>query len=152
MRVWLDTEFNGFGGELLSIGMISESGEYFYAWFDIGFQNCVPWVQENVYPHFSTPLEGGDPFEPEGVIPAKHRLENYLMRKGENVEIIADWPEDIQHLSNFMITGPGMMINTPKVMRFTIDRTINGASYLPHHALYDAIANMELSLTRSLTT
>lgn len=77
MRIWLDTEFNGFGGDLISIGMIAE---------------------------------------------------------------------DVQHLCKFMITGPGYMITTPKSMQFTIDRSIESVSEVPHNALYDAIANFEYTI------
>lgn len=147
MRIWLDTEFNSFQGELLSIGMIAENGEYFYAWFDIGQKNLHPWVLENVYPHINYDFAVCEPEHPHF---AKQRLSNYLRRccTEDWVEIIVDWPEDVKHLTEFMITGPGLMIETPVVMKFTIDRSINGQSRVPHNALRDAIGNMEFCLTR----
>jgi hypothetical protein len=48
MKIFLDTEFNGFQGDLISIGMVAEDGCIFY-----GVRNETqamdidPWVQEN---------------------------------------------------------------------------------------------------------
>ena len=44
MRYFLDTEYNGFGGELLSIALSPELGdEEFYATFPLP-QQIHPWV------------------------------------------------------------------------------------------------------------
>lgn len=58
MRIWLDTEFieDGRTIDLLSIGMVREDGEEFYAeanWPDISRAN--DWVRDHVLPHLYKP-------------------------------------------------------------------------------------------------
>ena len=50
MRYFLDTEFNGFGGELLSLALVPERGaDEFYTTLTIE-RALVPWVERNVVP------------------------------------------------------------------------------------------------------
>lgn len=148
MRIWLDTEFNGFKGDLISIGMVAEDGSFFYAVRDaVNSMSIHPWVAEHVMPYLTKrPDDIVQLFEDDTTI--RFRLENYLHSWDEELEIISDWPEDVQLLNQFMIVSPGMMINTPKVIRYTVDRTIDGLSEIPHNAIYDAIGNMTFALTR----
>ena len=92
-------------------------------------------------------LVEGETVEPEKPFFAKQRLQSFLI-SNNITEIIADWPEDVHHICKFMITGPGIMILTPTKINFIVDRSIEGVSKLPHHALFDAIGNMEFSLSR----
>ena len=82
-------------------------------------------------------------------IAIQQELQNFL-NKYDSIEIIADWPDDIKYFCELMITAPGYMISTIPKMTFTLDRTLNGVSEFPHHAYYDALANMELTLTKEL--
>lgn len=150
MRLWIDTEFNGFEGELISIALVAESGDTFYIVRKaVEDMDIVPWVQENVIPHLlKNPL--GFDLQMSDDTTAKHILEGYLKRCGDDIEIISDWPEDIAHLCQFMITGPGYMIDTVNKIKFTIDRTLDVESEVPHNALYDAIANMDETLNREM--
>ena len=145
MKIFLDTEFNGFGGDLISIGMVAEDGNMFYAVRnDICNMALDEWVLINVVPFLSNHpmLPEDDSIEWENDYIIKARLQDYL-NTYDDIEIIVDWPEDVQHLCKFMITGPGYMITTPKSMQFTIDRSIESVSEVPHNALYDAIANLK---------
>lgn len=145
MRVWLDTEFNGFEGDLISIGLIAEDGQFLYA-----VRNAIlgmvidPWVKEHVIPFlYKAPHEDYVAVweHDDGI---RYRLENFLARY-DNVEIIVDWPEDIHHLCKLMITGAGTMINTSNIT-FVLDRMLDGVSEVPHNAIFDAIGNMKDTL------
>lgn len=48
MKLFLDCEFNGFGGELISMALVDEQGKYFYE--VLPCPQPIPWVQENVMP------------------------------------------------------------------------------------------------------
>ena len=142
MKIYLDTEFNSFQGDLISIGMVSETGVTFYAVRLATIKMDIdPWVQEWVMPHLHK--------APHTVIYAEDkliqlRLQEYLCGWGDiELEIIADWPEDIQHLTKLLITGPGEMITTPDVVRYTVDRNLCGLSEVPHNAIFDAIGNWQ---------
>ncbi len=47
--LWLDTEFNGFGGEFVSAALVAEDGTHWYK--TVGCKTPVPWTAENVIPH-----------------------------------------------------------------------------------------------------
>ena len=49
MRYFLDTEFNGFGGALLSLALVPDDGPEFYVTLGCG-ETCLPWVEEHVVP------------------------------------------------------------------------------------------------------
>jgi len=59
MRIWFDTEFieDGRTIELLSIGMVREDGEQFYAEpAETDRSLASPWVTENVIPRLTGPI------------------------------------------------------------------------------------------------
>jgi len=146
MKIYLDTEFNSFKGELISIGMVSGDKKMFYAVrAKTLLMDIDNWVEENVMPQVFQGLGGTQrKLGYEGDSSIRQRLESYLNQWGNvDLEIISDWPEDTQHLCDMLITGPGEMITTPNVVKFIVDRTLNGVSEVPHHALFDAIGNME---------
>lgn len=53
MRFFLDTEFYEEPGKLnlISLGLVSETGREYYAEADFNPQACNDWVRENVFPH-----------------------------------------------------------------------------------------------------
>jgi hypothetical protein len=129
--IYLDTEFNGFGGQLISMGLVVRPGRSLY--FVLPLPDDIdPWVQEHVIPN----LLRRAPTPPDI---ARAILANWLAEIGP-AHIIADWPEDIAHFCQFLITGPGTRIDTPS-LTFEIRRDLNSErSTVPHNALYDAIA------------
>lgn len=140
MKLFLDTEFNGFGGKLISMALVPEdnSKPEFYKELAIADQ-LHPWVKENVVPHLILP-------------PVSHRdfqqaLANYLWEVGD-CTIIADWPEDIKFFCDSLITGPGMMVNMIHNIKFELDFGINYSSNVPHNALYDARAIRDTYMAR----
>ena len=45
-RFWLDTEFNGFGGEFISAALVSDDGNHWYQAVDC--RNPSTWTEEQV--------------------------------------------------------------------------------------------------------
>src|SRR5215212_4228086 len=50
VRYFLDTEFNGFGGALLSLALVPDDGQEYYATIECA-EPIVPWVERNVMPY-----------------------------------------------------------------------------------------------------
>lgn len=55
MKVFIDTEFNGPKGFLISLGAVTFYGEEFYAEVNKPSVDYVPWVKDNVVPHLTGP-------------------------------------------------------------------------------------------------
>ena len=101
-----------------------------------------PWVRENVMPHLI-------------MIPCSHHdfqqaLAQYLWEVGD-CTIIADWPDDIRHFCESLVTGPGERISMPSRIKFELDLDIEYESLVPHMALHDARAIKEFYLKREST-
>jgi hypothetical protein len=140
MRLFLDTEFNGFQGKLISMALVPEdtSAPEFYKELEIKDQ-LHPWVRDNVVPHLFLPPCSFSEFQ--------NALGNYLWKIGE-CTIIADWPDDIRHFCESLITGPGMMMKFVNNIKFELDFGIDYISLVPHNALHDARAIREFYMGR----
>lgn len=141
MKLFLDTEFNGWGGDLISMALVPAMGEPFYCVLDYSAMPVVPWVRDNVLPVLFTGVYAEDAV---AVSPStfQSRLAAFLRRPEYRggVEIIADWPDDVKHFCAALITGPGVCLSTPE-LRFTIaDDLPKVESVHPHNALADAKA------------
>ena len=140
MRYFLDTEYNGFGGALLSLALVPDDGDELYLTLKTE-EPLVDWVERHVVPYLDT--------VPESLScprlsrrDAAHALERYL-RHDEDPLIVADWPEDILHFCNLMMTGPGDMIELRDVTFRLVPMTnfsTAANSKVPHNALHDARA------------
>jgi hypothetical protein len=132
MRLFLDTEFNGFMGRLMSMALVPEDNtkREFYEEL-IMTDQLDPWVKDNVVPHMhGVPLTRNE---------FQQRLRQYLWEMGD-FTIVADWPDDIRHLCESLITGPGESIWPLRNIKFELDWSIKYQSEVPHHALHDARA------------
>ena len=129
MKLWLDTEFNGWEGELVSMGITSEDGKEFYEVLECRVP--VPWVKENV-----VPLLLKDSIS-KGLFTT--RLEQYLSQ-WDRVEVIADWPRDLELFYSSLLVGNGWMISIPKQFSTKLVRGLKTQSLLPHNAIEDARA------------
>lgn len=140
MRLFLDTEFNGFGGKLISMALVPENNTVreFYKELEMHDQ-LEPWVKENVVPHLITVPSTHNEFQ--------QALAQYLWEVGD-CTIIADWPDDIRYFCESLITGPGMMINFMHNIKFELDLGIEYVSLVPHNALHDARGIKEFYLNR----
>lgn len=129
MNIYIDTEFNDFGGDLISLAMVDENGREFYA--VLNCQNPTPWVAENVIPVL------GQRFASLRIL--QTRMEAWLAEY-DSVHVVADWPEDIAHFCRALITGPGMRMDTPPLTLEVRRDLSSDASAIPHNALEDARA------------
>jgi len=133
--LFLDTEFNGFGGSLLSMALVSKEGHTFYEVLEFNGQ-YDPWVAKNVVPKFMK--------DPVSCKKFQEKLEEFL-GNFTHVNIIADWPEDISHFCNCLIVAPGFRMRLPGTMTFEVDFYLNPTaicSKVPHNALEDAKSMM----------
>ena len=146
MKIALDTEFNGFGGQLISIALVPETLEdIFYE--VLPCDNPDQWVAKNVITVLNQEPIHSDFSLAKSVL--QHRLQKWLiniqLQTDDDIEIIADWPDDIRYFCELLITGPGYMIATPKRMTFTMDRSLPETSIhskIPHNAREDALSLM----------
>src|SRR6056300_1630477 len=133
MKLWIDCEFNEFGGDLISMALVPEYGQEFYEVLNLeNDEKYGSWVFANVVPWLNK-----DPI-------TKQEFQQKLwmfINQWEEVHIVADWPDDIKYFCMSLITGPGMAINTPLKMTMQIDRELTTeSSAILHNALEDARA------------
>lgn len=140
MRYFLDTEYNGIGGELLSLALVPEDGDELYLTLAVS-DPLLEWVERHVAPYLDhVPDQLSCPRLTRR--DAAHALERYLHGDEEPL-IVADWPEDVAQFCNLMITGPGDMIELRHLtFRLTPLSNFSTAanSRVPHNALHDARA------------
>ena len=140
MRYFLDTEYNGWGGQLLSLALVPDHGEELYLTLD--WDGALEeWVERNVAPYLDS--------VPQALISprtsradAARAIAHYLAGDADPL-IVADWPEDIAYFSALLVTGPGVMAEVPR-LRFEF-AALSGFSTaansrVPHNALHDARA------------
>ena len=134
MRYFLDTEFNGFGGELISLALVPEDENTTPFYAAIACAAPTAWVTEHVLPVLATtPLSRAEVVD---------RFADYLMND-EAPLLVADWPEDIAHAARLLVTGPGRMTPVRSLRFELVDPDIIGpgvAGTEPHNALEDARA------------
>ena len=138
MRYYLDTEFNGFGGALLSLALVPEDGQEFYVTLQCD-DPIFPWVERNVVPYLDN--------VPVGLVSprmtrreAADALAAYLGTDPQP-ELVADWPEDITQFCSLLMIGPGQMVPVPPMtFRLLPLQGFSPAanSAVPHNALHDA--------------
>lgn len=129
--MWIDTEFNEYRGELISLALVSEDGR---EWYGVRFCDAPGWwVREHVMPHLNQ--------EPRRDAELRASLSTFL-RGFDDVHIVSDWPGDIAHFCNFLEYLPGERIG-PDRMTFEVRRDLPdtaSTSAVPHNALEDARA------------
>lgn len=154
MKYFLDCEFNGYRGALMSLALVRDDGAELYLvnhMFSTGrYPDFIdPWVKDNVIPILECP----------GVRPHAHRIGAWgglistFMQGDPLPTIIADWPDDIRYFCECLITGPGEMVDIPahrdaepynRAIQFVVERVDAYPTDLPgavqHNALWDARA------------
>jgi len=138
LRYFLDTEYNGWGGALLSLALVPDHGEELYLTLD--WQGPLEaWVERNVVPYLDAVPESF-------VSPRMNRADaartiaHYLAGDPDPL-IVADWPEDIALFNALLVTGPGVMAEVPALKcQFVALAGFSTAanSNVPHNALHDA--------------
>jgi hypothetical protein len=141
-RYFIDTEFNGMGGQLISMALAPEDLTHPVFYRELRLKEPLEtWVVENVITKLDDAPVDYETFQKD--------LEAFLAEVGD-CTIIADWPDDITYFTKALITGPGTAIQTPAIT-LVLDRRIDGVeSATPHHAMADAVANRKFYLTHNL--
>ena len=147
MRYFLDTEYNGWGGALLSLALVPDQGEELYVTLDWQVP-LEEWVERNVLPYLDMVPESM--ISPRmSRIDAARTVSHYLAADPEPL-IVADWPEDLALFNALLLTGPGTMIDVPR-LRFELmplaGFSTAANSAVPHNALHDARALRDHVLT-----
>lgn len=137
MRYYLDCEFDGYRGHLISVALVREDGHSGY-WV-VSDVAGDPWVRENVLPILYTAHVGGKHVPMETCV---EEIASFL--KGDPAPVIVtDWPDDVRYFCELSITGPGTMIDVPG-LKFEVHRVdaypteLEGA--VQHNAWWDAMA------------
>lgn len=141
MRYFLDTEFNGFGGELISLALVPEDGDQeYYAVLPLP-DPLHPWVERNVIPYLGAVPPGLDSGSCSR-LDAAMGVATYLARD-EDPLIVADWPDDIAYFCALLVIGHGEMVSVGNLrFEFVSSPGFSTAaiSKVPHNALHDARA------------
>lgn len=136
MIFFIDCEWDSAG--LISMALVSALGRKEEWYVVLRDTSDDPWVAENVIP-------GLHQCPPIPLTEAQSSLVGFLSGfRGEDLVIIADWPEDIAKFCMFMITGAGTRLELPELkfhLRFDLDGLVE--SNVPHNALEDARAIRE---------
>jgi hypothetical protein len=140
LRYFLDTEYNGWGGALLSLALVPDDGEELY--ITLQWEGALEeWVTRNVVPYLDTVSESLRSHRMSRA-DAAGTVAHYLAGDPDPL-IVADWPEDIAQLSMLLVTGAGIMAEVPgltfQFLRLSGFSTAAN-SKVPHNALHDARA------------
>jgi hypothetical protein len=154
VRYFLDTEYNGWGGALLSLALVPEDGGQDLYMTLAWTAALEPWVERHVVPYLDT--------VPDSLISlrasageAARQLSSWLVREfgaqslarypdpTPHLEIVADWPEDIAQFCKLLMIGPGSMVDVPPLSFQLVQLpgfSTAANSKVPHNALHDARA------------
>lgn len=149
MKYYLDTEFNEFGGELISLALVREDGHSLYLVYPEPKDGYGEWVKENVVPILSDLPSRIDRHYLTELQPQIAGARSIAKFFGDDPHphIITDWPDDVRYFCQAIITGPGMMAAIDR-LTFDIVRVdayptkLEGA--VQHNAWWDAMALREL--------
>lgn len=132
MKLYLDTEFNGFGGSLISMALVQENDDaWFYGELPLPSQ-IDPWVAEHV-----VPLMTGETMDRVSFRRGLHAF----LQSFANPGIMCDWHADAAHLCQWM-AGEDYGSSLDFNCQIVILKTPPGepVSKTPHNALADARA------------
>jgi hypothetical protein len=126
--LYLDTEFNAFGGELISLALVSDRGDEFYRVLPLP-SKIHPWVGIHVIPFLNQPSEQMEVVQ--------QQLYEFLQPR-QSQPIYADWPADLEHLLRLIYFDNGLSYN----LQLTLKLIKSGefTPEIPHNALSDARA------------
>lgn len=143
MRMWLDTEFNGFQGELISMALVSESGAEWYCVLPCAQPN--EWVQSHVLPVLKK--RPSSKVRDIAVRQLTISLAKWF-RQFPTVHVVANYPADLEHLCRaLLLSGGDYVITPPLTLELLSDLpSVSERSLVPHNALEDARALMKLDL------
>lgn len=134
MRLFLDTEFNGFGGELMSLALVAEDGREWYG--VLGFPAEIDgWVYDNVMPAL---FDLRPTIGPTSEVNFRAALQRFLTQF-DNPTIIADWYADLHQFFG-VFAGSNHTESWAYACRTELVLLDSYQSEFPHNALSDARA------------
>ena len=134
MNLFANTQSNGFGGELISLGIVDDQGRSFYAVLRHDHLTIDPWVKEHVIPAL-----GDVPHLSDANF--RRALHAWLMHYKDELHFITNWPDHIRFIAQYLVTGPNSMISIAHPMRFTVDTSLSAdGSSMALNAAHDAFA------------
>ena len=137
-RAFIDTEFDSFGGRLISIAVVGDQGEEYYGVVTDTAVN--PWVQENVIPKLEQ--------EPIKLEELREQIVSFIIRSFPNcqLQVYANWPDDLAHFFSLLSEPNGVTRITNPVVGIFTRPPYNPTPDNPHNALSDARALKEAFL------
>lgn len=141
MKLYLDTEFNGHGGQLLSLAIARpDANDTWYGVWRVARESIQPWVAEHVVPNLDemNPEHGTD----DELRVSLHEYLRYI--DDGDMHVYADWPADFEHFTR-LLCGPSydQSLYLPFTMHMLVTPPGEPKPKLPHNALSDAIALCE---------
>lgn len=147
VQLFLDTEFDGHDGPLLSLALVPLNPKHpaLYITTELAAhpEQLSEWVREHVYPklelelpkttHYHTHLSRED---------VAYQISMYLFGL-VSVGIIADWSQDIEQLMRAVRLSPGRQVRLPPLFSTTLIQQSAIIEALPdkrHNAYHDAKA------------
>ena len=125
MKLFLDCEWDGWEGQLISMAIVSEQD---HEWYEVAIDYATDdWVKQNVIPLLG---KGATSYS---------QLQSSLflfLNQFDTIHIVADWPEDISHFCKALIMSAGKRTDTPPLTMEVV--RIDCKSDVPHNALADA--------------
>ena len=135
-RIAVDCEFNSFGGQLISMALVTEHGDEWYMQLELP-DNLDPWVAEHV-----VPVLYGDPVTRDEF---RMSLSEFLHEQHDPV-IVADWYTDLMHFFEcFQGADHSQSMHIPLKAELLSEKEWL-PSAVPHNALHDARAIMQTLL------
>lgn len=142
MRYFVDTEFNGFGGDLISLAAVPEDALASPFYEAVECLRPTDWAAEHILPVLQT--------KPRPLREVATRFAEFLDQDAAPV-IVADWPEDIAHAAALLTNGKGGRLLGAEVVFKLLGQSkfsTDSSSEVPHNAYYDALALREWVLAR----
>lgn len=131
-RFYLDTEFNGFGGQLISMALVGEDATQVFYEVLPPPERIDPWVNEHVMP-----ILGKPPIMPNVFLLTLRAF----ITKHNGMQVFADWPEDFTHFCQKMtLMGASDAFKMPITCTMYLVHSGDLKPDLPHNALSDARA------------
>jgi hypothetical protein len=140
LRYYLDTEFNGFGGGLISLALVRQDGASLYLVYDLPHP-IDSWVERHVLPKLMS-VPASVQAVRVGQVAGARALGAFL--KGDpDPDVIADWPDDIRLFCGALMLGPGSTVLLER-LTFEILRVepypTDLEGVVEHNAWWDAMA------------
>lgn len=138
MDIFVDCEFNGFGGELISMAMVTGDGDM---WYRVrGYPKIWDkWVYENVYPVLHAEPIGREEFRASAI---------EWLKRYNKPHICADWYTDLLHFYG-LFAGKSHMDSVGYACTSEVRLIDSYNSEIPHNALCDAKAIREVWYERA---